>query len=191
MTALPNRVDQLIIARSFVERFVALYPASDILDAVPEPLPTKSLVTLVPRVSVRPDPLPPHLLFADIRPLHERFVVYQQGRGLAYLKFVVSSYERALQRYREARLSQGAEGAIRTKEVTYTREEAALRRAKLGPERPVQRYLRSRRRSLEDFEGIQADIPDGLGKKPKDARRRRVLGERSNAQYHRALRQFS
>lgn len=123
--------------------------------------------------------------------LHERYVVYQQTHGLAYLKRTTSNYLRALQKYREARLSQGPEGEVRAKENATSREEAALWRAQMGPRQPVQRYLRKRERSLEDFEGIQADIPDGGGKQRKDDRRRRMLGERANSHYQRGLRQFS
>lgn len=156
---------------------------------MPEPLPVKALVTLVPRVNVRPDALPPHLLFADVQALHARYTTYQQGKALAYLKWVTHSYGRALAQYREARMSEGADGAARAKEMVYAKAEAAKHRESYGPSRPIARRLRSRQRTLDDFEGVMPDLPPGVGKKSADLKRRHTYGDKAVGTYHRALKQ--
>lgn len=181
------RSNQLDLARSLLERFVELYPPSDILKALPPPLPAKTLVSLIPRVAVRPDPLPPHLLFPDIQPLHHRYVTYQQQTGIDRCRFITASYERALSQYRQELLNRGKEGEVRQKEVALDQEQSAHFRERVGPPKPIKRHLKSRFKTLEDFEGVMGDIPEGGGKAGSDKKRGRIHGKKSVEMYHRAL----
>lgn len=144
---------------------------------------------MIPRHTIRPDPLPPHLLWPNVRALHGRYVLYSQSKKIGHLKWVIAAYEGALRQYREHKLDSGVEGESRLKERAVDRMEVDVqreaRRNKGG------RSVKGRRgfRGLDDFEGL-GYVPREVGKGKKEYKVLRVHGQRALERFQRASKQF-
>lgn len=180
---------QLSLARTIVERFVKLYPPSLISCAKLPPLPTKALVRAIPRHTIRPDPLPPHLLFPDLNLLHKAYVIYQQEKGIAYVKWVSQSYLGALRRYQESKLDDGPEGVVREREKKfYARLEEIEEQA--HPKDPNLKFKKGFA-TLEMMSGEEAPKPPPeLKKGSLEWKIQRAHGKLALAKYQRAIRSF-
>lgn len=180
--------DQLSLARSIVKRFHSVYPPSLIGRSAIAPLPSKALVRMVPRHEIRPDPLPPHLLFPDLALLHHRYQIYQQEKGMAYVKWVCQTYEGALHRYRRAKQDETAEGKVRRREAKF---DARLRWIHDATTKKVpDKRLRKGLRNLEDFEGKTGAAPEDLKFGSQEWKILRAYGQSAVDKYRRGLRQF-
>ncbi|CDZ96416.1 FOG: PPR repeat [Phaffia rhodozyma] len=189
MIRIMTRADELSLADSILRRFVELYPPSLIGSSSIPALPSKSLVRMIPRHTIRPDPLPPHLVWPDVRALHARYVVYQQGSKIAHLTYVILTYEFALRRYRAAKLNEGSEGQTRRKEAQLDAVLVAKQEKQWENRKNRKKKGRRGLRTLDDFEGLY-HVPDKTVIDRKDWKVLRTRGQRAMETHLRGKKQY-
>ena len=176
---------------SMMERFYKLYPPEAILRSNLPPLPSKALVRMVPRSSIRPDPLPPHLLFPDLNLLHAAQVVLQQAKPIGKIKHITSRYADAIHRARKAKLNEGDEGKTRESENVLDR---SLRKIAFEEAKKSGNYQQNEGKKagagLSRFEGGYGIRPDDLKLGKTERKISAVWGKDALDRYLRAKRQF-
>jgi hypothetical protein len=97
-------------ALSLLSDFQARHPPSRILDSY-APIPDAGLgLRFTDPTTVREADVPPHMLFEDVRVLHQRLVRDEDGRGVGLVKWVTTGYEKALEKRRKWRLKGAGKG---------------------------------------------------------------------------------
>jgi hypothetical protein len=105
-------------ALSLLSEFQTRHPPSRILNSY-APIPDAGLgLRFTDPTTVREADVPPHMLFEDVRVLHQRLVRDEDGRGVGMVKWVTTGYEKALEKRRKWRLKgAGKGGEVRSRRV--------------------------------------------------------------------------
>ena len=176
---------------SMMNRFFQLYPPEAILQSNLPPLPSKALIRMVPRSSIRPDPLPPHMLFPDLALLHKANVLLQQEKPIGRIKWIASRYAECITKSRRAKLNEGKEGQMREREnaIDFSLRKTAQEEAKRSGKYDVNEGKKAGA-GLARFEGGFAGRPDDMVLGKVERKIFRVWGKEALDRYLRAKRQF-
>ena len=182
---------QLSIAMSMTNRFFQIYPPEDILKSNLAPLPSKALIRMVPRSSIRPDPLPPHLLFPDLQSLHQALALLQQEASIGRIKWICMRYAECISQARRHKLDEGRDGEMRKAENAL---DINLRKINKDHRKKSGDYARAEGKKagagLARFEGGFGLLPDDVPIGQVERKIFRIHGKEALDKYVRAKRQF-